>query len=64
MYDSSVGGRSSNIEPVDLTTTVRVTERVGEEAPRTVLVIQRDGRAFQRCHACGRLRRIAPGDSQ
>ena len=60
----SVQADMPNLDLVELPGTIPVTERVGGESTRPVLVIQRDGRAFRRCHACGRLNRPDPADSQ
>ena len=60
----SVQDSAPNLDLVELPGTIPVTERVGGESTKPVLVIQRDGRAFRRCHACGRLRRPDPEDSQ
>jgi len=53
-----------NLRIVELPDKIRVTKRVGAPDAKPTLVIRRGGRAFYRCHVCGRLRRVAPGDSR
>ena len=54
----------SNLSIVELPNRVPVTERVGREPAKPVLIIRRGGRAFRQCRVCGKLSRVAPGDSQ
>jgi len=60
----SIQADGPNLDPVALPGTIPVTERVGREPAKPAVVIQRDGRVFRRCQACGRLNRLAHEDSQ
>jgi hypothetical protein len=58
--DEVAGVPRSNVTLVGAPVRVRVVAPVGGRRAKAVLIIQRGGRAFRRCQACGRLLRVDP----